>query len=330
MRQEELEPQQQGEGPRWLIPLVSRRSFIRGSGAVVVAGASALTACGPGQTQPNLAPGYPPIREEKQYPEVPAAPDTAAEQNSQLKFFQPQEAQTVDVLTSRILPGSADDPGAHEAGVLYYIDNALATSPSGDGWNEPHYRSGPFAKPYEGDSPPGPDTAETVYVQKSELPRYGYQSKLNPQQVYRQGLTQLDQYCKTTFGQPFASLSSDQQDQVVGSLADGAATGFDDPTVDTFWSMVRQDVINGVFSDPLYGGNRNMAGWVMIGYPGAQRAYTPHDIKTPGTALQPQGLAQLPHFRAGLPSGGSVVRPVSGSYQYPGNSLPSGDTGGNP
>ena len=36
-----------------------------------------------------------------------------------------------------------------------------------------------------------------------------------------------------------------------------------------------------MFGDPMYGGNRDMVGWKLIGYPGAQRQYTPDDIKNP-------------------------------------------------
>ena len=36
----------------------------------------------------------------------------------------------------------------------------------------------------------------------------------------------------------------------------------------TFWGMVYQTVMEGMFSDPIYGGNRNKAGWKLIGFPG--------------------------------------------------------------
>jgi gluconate 2-dehydrogenase gamma chain len=36
-----------------------------------------------------------------------------------------------------------------------------------------------------------------------------------------------------------------------------------------FWTMVYQSVIEGMFADPIHGGNRNKAGWRLIGFPGA-------------------------------------------------------------
>jgi gluconate 2-dehydrogenase gamma chain len=48
-----------------------------------------------------------------------------------------------------------------------------------------------------------------------------------------------------------------------------------------------------MFSDPMHGGNRDLVGWKLIGYPGAQRFYTPDDIKNPTFMRDPQSLAQL-------------------------------------
>lgn len=330
-RPKEQDAQAERRQGRVFLPVVSRRSFLKGSSALVaVTGAGIGAACAGGSREPSLSPGVTPLPEDEKYPDVPAAPHSPAEADGKLQFFQPDEAKALDALTARILPGDASDPGAHEAGVLYFIDNVLATTTTNSGWPEPHYSSGPFAKPYEGSSPPGPDTSDVIYVQKSELSRYGYQAPLNPQQVFRQGLAQLDAYAKSKFGQGFASLSESDQDTIVGSLADGSATGFDNPNVTTFWSMVYDHTIQGMFCDPLYGGNRAYAGWKLVGYPGAQRAYTPSDLKTPGTPLRIQGLTQLPPLAAGGPGEHSVIHPVSGSYQYPGNQPAPAQYSGNP
>jgi gluconate 2-dehydrogenase gamma chain len=37
-----------------------------------------------------------------------------------------------------------------------------------------------------------------------------------------------------------------------------------------------QNTMEGFFADPLYGGNRNMASWKMIGFPGARYDYRDH------------------------------------------------------
>jgi gluconate 2-dehydrogenase gamma chain len=43
-----------------------------------------------------------------------------------LEFFTPEQAIEIDAITSRIIP-TDETPGAHEAGVVYFIDHALST-----------------------------------------------------------------------------------------------------------------------------------------------------------------------------------------------------------
>ncbi len=42
------------------------------------------------------------------------------------EFFTPEEAAEIEAITSRIIP-TDDTPGAHEAGVVYFIDHVLVT-----------------------------------------------------------------------------------------------------------------------------------------------------------------------------------------------------------
>jgi len=39
-----------------------------------------------------------------------------------------------------------------------------------------------------------------------------------------------------------------------------------------FFDLLLQTPIEGFFSDPIYGGNRDMIGWKLIGFPGARYA----------------------------------------------------------
>ena len=41
----------------------------------------------------------------------------------------------------------------------------------------------------------------------------------------------------------------------------------------TFFKLLLQNTKEGMFSDPIYGGNKDMAGWKMIGFPGARYDY---------------------------------------------------------
>jgi gluconate 2-dehydrogenase gamma chain len=241
-------------------------------------------------------------------PEVPAAPGTMPD-SALLRFFTPHEARTVEAITARILPGTPEDPGAREAGVVNYIDYMLAAR---EGFAEPTYRDAPFAEVYEGETPPE-STFNVVWVAAEEIERYGYQSRLTPREVYRLGVGYLDGYARTTFGALFADLSEADQDTMVGALVEGKATGFDQFSPKAFFAVLRRHTGEGMFSDPAYGGNRDMVGWKLIGFSGAQRAWTPIEIKTEGTRHAPQSLAELPPFHAGEQAGTYVVQPVSGA-----------------
>jgi len=211
------------------------------------------------------------------------------------QFFNIHEAETVDAIVSRILPGTADDPGAHEAGVVFYIDQVLGGTNLG--YNLKTYTQGPF--PVVNEEPVSVEAASTrdiydyVNVSGDLISRYGYQSVLSPQEIYRRGLEFIDAYAQSQFQKNFVELSVDQQDQILTDMEGDKATGFDGPSGKAFFTQLRNDTIEGMFSDPMYGGNRDMAGWKLIGYPGAQRLYTSDEIKDASFARDPQTLAQL-------------------------------------
>jgi gluconate 2-dehydrogenase gamma chain len=100
------------------------------------------------------------------------------------------------------------------------------------------------------------------------------------QDFYRRGLAQLEAYCRGTYKEPFVRLNPEQQDEVIMSLESGKATGFTYPTAREFFSILRTHTMEGMFADPLYGGNKDFAGWRLVGFPGAQPIFTPEDLKS--------------------------------------------------
>jgi hypothetical protein len=36
--------------------------------------------------------------------------------------------------------------------------------------------------------------------------------------------------------------------------------------------------MEGMFADPIYGGNKDFAGWILVGFPGAQMQFTTDDM----------------------------------------------------
>ena len=85
------------------------------------------------------------------------------------------------------------------------------------------------------------------------VPEHGYQGKENPQETYRQGLKDLGN---------FTSLSVEEQNK---KLAEIERTHF--------FQLLRAHTIEGMFCDPMHGGNAGLIGWQLIGYPGPQMSY---------------------------------------------------------
>jgi gluconate 2-dehydrogenase gamma chain len=100
------------------------------------------------------------------------------------------------------------------------------------------------------------------------------------QDFYRRGLVALDGYCRTTHNAPFVKLSAAKQDEVITALEAGKATGFTWPSAQAFFNTVRTHTMEGMFADPVYGGNKDFAGWILVGFPGAQPAFSAADMKS--------------------------------------------------
>jgi gluconate 2-dehydrogenase gamma chain len=96
---------------------------------------------------------------------------------------------------------------------------------------------------------------------------------LPPAMRYRRSLASLDQHCRATLaGTIFARLSNDQQDALIAGLENGQVM-LEGVSGRGFFDLLLQNTQEGFFADPLYGGNRDMAAWKMIGFPGARYDY---------------------------------------------------------
>lgn len=166
-----------------------------------------------------------------------------------LRFLTQFEFNYVTAMAETIWPTDALGPGARVAGVANYIDGQLAGS-----WGQGHrlYLNGPFFQP--------------------ETSGHGWQIPMTPADVYRAFLPGFDVYCKSVFGNPYPSLPAPRQAQALTDLQTGKAAiqigGSTAFTSADFFSMFRQNVLEGMLADPAYGGNRDMVGWKWIGFPG--------------------------------------------------------------
>jgi gluconate 2-dehydrogenase gamma chain len=102
---------------------------------------------------------------------------------------------------------------------------------------------------------------------------------------YTTNLAAVDAYAQKAYGSTFALLSSSKQDLVVGDIESGKATGFA-PDAPTFFATIREHTLEGMFSDPAYGGNKNFAGWDLIGYTGVVMPLPAKDQKL-GVKVKP-------------------------------------------
>ena len=89
--------------------------------------------------------------------------------------------------------------------------------------------------------------------------------------VYKAGLAGVDAVSRRRFAKPFVALPAEQQDEVLLALESGKADGWPKDAVPSakFFEAVRAHTIIGFVADPKYGGNRDHAGWKVVGYPGA-------------------------------------------------------------
>ncbi len=99
------------------------------------------------------------------------------------------------------------------------------------------------------------------------------------QRMYRSGVQLLDASCRERFGRPFADCAPDDQDALVAEMAAGAVATQPWAAEDLGWSLawfelLREHTLEGMFGDPVHGGNRDLAGWKLLGYPGPQPGYS--------------------------------------------------------
>ena len=103
---------------------------------------------------------------------------------------------------------------------------------------------------------------------KLGAPSQGYQLPLTPAQLYRAGIAATNAHCQKTYGKPFDRLDEPQREEVLVGLSGGKIAFDNGLPARVFWGALYQTVMEGMFSDPIYGGNRDKAGWRMIGFPG--------------------------------------------------------------
>ena len=183
------------------------------------------------------------------------------------QFFTSHQAAVVEAATARIAPGPADDPaeaghpGAREADVTGYIDSMLgALGALGDA-APLVFAGGPWSNRHTS----GPDLM-AHFATLDPVSQIAWRRRLTGwQRQYRQGIATLDRLA----GGDFTKASHAKQDKILVM-----------PPVSSFTALLFEHTIEGLYAAPEYGGNRGLAGWKEIGFPGdiQPRGYTADEV----------------------------------------------------
>ena len=236
---------------------LDRRDFLKGAvvGSAAAAGGSAAIATA------EVAQAEPPAQ---------AAP-AVAPQAAGYTFLNLDEAAFIEALVDHMVPADEISPSGTDLGINVYIDRALAGA---WGKGDRLYMQGPW---------------------KQGSPSQGYQLPLTPAQLYRAGIEATNAHCRKTYGKSFDRIEAAQRQEVLVGLSTGKINFVGGPPVRVFWATLYQTVIEGMYSDPIYGGNRNKAGWAIIGFPGIIAVHRDHVEQYRGKPFptKPLGISDM-------------------------------------
>ena len=86
--------------------------------------------------------------------------------------------------------------------------------------------------------------------------------------TYRAGLAGLDRLSLIRFGVAFADAEIGHQDALLSQLERGDLEDWTIPDQSEFFHLLRAHLQEGLFGDPVYGGNRDKHGWQFLGHTG--------------------------------------------------------------
>jgi gluconate 2-dehydrogenase gamma chain len=155
-----------------------------------------------------------------------------------------EEQAFIEAVVDHMIPADDLSPKGTDIGINVYIDRSLA---AGWGKGERLYMQGPW---------------------KRGTPSQGYQLPLTPAELYREGIKAANIACVKAYGKTFDKVTEAQRQEFLLAWQAGKVNFENGPPARTFFGMLYQNVMEGMFADPIHGGNRNKAGWKLVGFPG--------------------------------------------------------------
>jgi gluconate 2-dehydrogenase gamma chain len=214
-------------------------------------------------------------------------------ENASGRFLDEHSRATLEAAMARIIP-TDHDAGAREAGTIDFLDRYLSgvdyiwAKPDGSGFV----------------TLSGKD--REVWTARVEADRTAYAA----------GVQELDRRSQAGFAKPFRELSETEQDQVLTAMGgEPGPAPLDDPSsviteefhwpgegfaglssqdaavrAKAFFDMLVAHTREGFYSDPIYGGNRDLAGWKTIGFHGPSSLAESHSGR----------YSSIPYFADGV------------------------------
>ncbi|MBP2168223.1 gluconate 2-dehydrogenase gamma chain [Erwinia toletana] len=180
------------------------------------------------------------------------------------------DRQNLTAIFDRLIPADQHGPSASEAGCIEFIDGELAGE---YGAGAALYLDGPMQRENEEQLMGSPQFLAT------------------PKERYMTGLKALEAWAQVHHQASFHTLQADQIDEFLRAMETGKINLSEQVNSQAFFELMLQNAREGYLSDPIYGGNKNMAGWKMIGFPGARYDYRPYiERRNENLALIPVSL----------------------------------------
>jgi gluconate 2-dehydrogenase alpha chain len=117
--------------------------------------------------------------------------------------------------------------------------------------------------PADDNGPGAVEIGVTDYIDKALSSAY---SHIHP--LYRAGLTVLDREMLARSGKTFKEAGPAEQDQIIQALERNELPSCPDFPAGDFFETLRTHLQEGLFADPVYGGNKEKSGWRLIKHPG--------------------------------------------------------------
>jgi gluconate 2-dehydrogenase gamma chain len=217
---------------------IPRRRFLLGAGVAGTVVATGFAPTAPADAQAPPAPAS-----------VPTPAPLAHSEPEVLLVLTATEAAFVSAVVDAFIPADELSPSGTDCGLVTFVDRQLASAWGG---GAKMYRSGPFQK---------------------GKPEQGYQLALTPKEFFSAGVDEANAWSRKTYGKDFDRLAPTDRVAALKMMEDGKAE-FIGIGSKPFFDALLTMTMEGFFSDPIHGGNRNQVSWAMLGFPGLPATYS--------------------------------------------------------